>query len=330
MRMTGHFEEAATIFRADTGRRAADELLISLAGAGKDAEADSLMNALLASKDTTRKWDSLVVAVGRVNPAAAGKLVDRLGVRPGTSPTILSQRLYEDGVRLEPVDSARAVARYREAARIGAGTEAGQRASLRLVRRDIAVAPSVSALAPTIDSLRALALHGPGVAGESAQLLSAVVRVRVAADSGGPEFPQGDLRLFLAGEVARDSLKALLVASELFRRIVDQWSDSPYAPKALLAAQILDSTLADSAQVLFTGRYYDSPYMAMIRGDSAEGYRLLEDSLQAFAAKLPAARIAPPAVRRRPGEPNPPPADRRRPREPDEPDDVSGGRRVVQ
>ncbi len=330
LRMTGHFEEAVALFRNESGRRVADELLISLAGAGRDTEADSLAAALLATNDTTRKWDSLVVAVGRVNPSAAGRLVDRLGTGPGTSPMIMSRRLYEDGVRLEPVDSARAVARFREAARIGAGTEAGERASLRLLRQDIAAARSVSALGPAFDTLRALASHGASVAGESAQLLGAVTRVRVAADSGSPEYPQGDLRLFLAAEVARDSLRAPLVANELFRRIVDQWSDSPYAPKALLAAQVLDSTLADSAQVLFTERYYDSPYMAMLRGDSADGYRALEDSLQAFAGKLPAARGAPPAVRRRPGQPNPPPGDRRRPRKPDAPDDVSGGRRVLQ
>jgi tetratricopeptide (TPR) repeat protein len=330
LRMTGHFDEAVAIFRSDSGRRVADELLIALAGAGQEAAADSLAVALLASNDTLRKWDSLVVAIGRVNPTAAGKLVDRLGSHAGTSPAIVSRRLYEDGLRLEAVDSARAMARYREAIRVGPRTEGGDRASFRIARQDIAGASSVEALGAAADTLRALQAHSPTVAGEATQLLGAVVRVRAASDSGGPEYPQGDLRLFLAGEVARDSLKARTVASELFRRIVDQWSDSPYAPKALLAAQLLDSTFADSAQVLFTGRYYDSPYMAMIRGDSADGYRVLEDSLQAFAAKLPAGRAPPPGVRRRPGQPNPPGGDRRRPREPDAPDDASGGRRDVQ
>lgn len=330
LRMTGHYEEAAAIFRADTGRRVADELLISLAGAGKDAEADSLAAALLAGNDSTRKWDSLVVAVGRVSPGAAGRLVDRMGARAGATPAIVSRRLYEDGLRLEAVDSARATARYREAARVGPRTEGGDRASFRIVQRDLAGASSVEALGPTVDTLRALQAHSPTVAGDAAQLLAALGRVRVASDSGGPEHPQGDLRLFLAGEVARDSLKAKLVASELFRRIIDQWSDSPYAPKALLAAQMLDSTLADSAQVLYTGRYFDSPYMAMIRGDSAEDYRVLEDSLQAFAAKVSTGRPAQGGVQRRPGQPNPSSGDRRRPPEPDAPDDASGGRRVVQ
>jgi tetratricopeptide (TPR) repeat protein len=329
LRLTGHYEEAVTIFQADTGRRVSDELLISLAGAGKDAEADSLATALLASNDSTRKWDSLVVAIGRVNPVAAEKLVSRLGARPGASPDVTSRRLYEDGLRLEAVDSARAIARYREASRAGPHSEAGERAAFLVVLRDIARASSVEALGAAADTLRALQANNPTVANEAGQLLGAVVRVRFAADSGSPEYPEGDLRLFLAGEVARDSLKARLVASELFRRILDQWSDSPYAPKALLAAQMLDSTLADSAQALYTGRYFESPYMAMMRGDSADGYRALEDSLQAFASKLVPGRAAPAGPQRRPSRPVPP-GERRRPPEPDGPDDVSGGRRVAQ
>jgi hypothetical protein len=307
----------------------ADELLLSLAGAGNNAEADSLAAALLANNDSTRKWDSLVVAVGRVNPVAAGKLVDRLGSRAGASPEVVTRRLYEDGLRLEAVDSARATARYREATRVGPHTEGGELAAFRAVLRDIAEASSVEALRGPVDTLRALQAHSPTVAAQATQLLGAVVRVRFASDSGGPEYPQGDLRLFLAGEVARDSLKARLVASELFRRILDQWSDSPYAPKALMAAQTLDSTLADSAQALYTGRYFESPYMAIMRGDSADGYRALEDSLQAFASKLTPGGAAPAGLQRRPGQPNAP-AERRRPREPEAPDDVTGGRRVVQ
>ena len=54
LRMTGHYEEAAAVLRGETGSRAADELLIALAGAGRDAETDSLTRQLLASGDTRR------------------------------------------------------------------------------------------------------------------------------------------------------------------------------------------------------------------------------------------------------------------------------------
>jgi hypothetical protein len=62
-------------------------------------------------------------------------------------------------------------------------------------------------------------------------------------------------------------------------------------------------------------QYFDSPYLATVRGDATLEYRQLEDSLGAFAASL-AVRESPP-VRRAPGA-----APRRRP------EPVSGGSNV--
>jgi hypothetical protein len=95
--------------------------------------------------------------------------------------------------------------------------------------------------------------------------------------------PQGDLRLFLLGEAARDTLEAPRLAHGIFLRILNEWPDSPYAPKAVLAAQQLDPAWADSGRVLLETRYVDSPYLAMIRGEEGSAYRSLEDSLGAFA-----------------------------------------------
>ena len=142
---------------------------------------------------------------------------------------------------------------------------------------------------------------------EAAQLEAAVTRVRTASDSGAAGIPQGDIRLFLAAELARDTLAAPRVAGELFNRIVVEWPDSPYAPKAVIAGGRLDSTWADSARTLLVERYSGSPYLAVLRGEDAYGYRALEDSLLAFAT---AQRVnaAPPGDRpraapRRPGAP---------------------------
>jgi hypothetical protein len=87
----------------------------------------------------------------------------------------------------------------------------------------------------------------------------------------------------------------------MFQRIAEEWPLSPYAPKAILAAQQLDPAWADSARVLLEERYLDSPYLAMVRGEEAPAYRELEDSLGAFAARLvPQQRRAPPPGRRMP------------------------------
>jgi hypothetical protein len=156
------------------------------------------------------------------------------------------------------------------------------------------------------------------VAAELSQLRTTAAGVVAASDSSLPGSPQGDLRLFLAAETARDSLLAPRLAEGIFLRILNEWPDSPYAPKAVLAAQQLNPAWADSARTLLEGRYIDSPYLAMIRGEEGSDYRQLEDSLGAFAAaSLAPARRARPAV---PGRPAQPAGD----------DDETPGRRRVQ
>lgn len=331
LRETEHYDEAVALLQDAKTPQAGDELLLALAGAGRDAEADSLAGVLIASNDTTRRWDSVVVMMGRSNPRSATRLVDRLGALPAT-PARLSKRLYDDGVRLEAVDSARAIARFTDAQRLGRGTEGGERARLRLLRLAIARVETTDALAPHADSLRLLVTQATTIGPEAGQLLGSVTRVRLAADSGGSDTPQGDLRLFLGAEVARDTLAAPRLAGELFHRLVTEWPASPYAPKALLAGEQLDTTWADSARVLLTERYGESPYLAVLRGESAEGYKELEDSLLAFAVALPAVRAIPAAGRRGSPDRDAPdlkPGTRRRPAEPVE-DAPGAGRRLEQ
>ena len=327
LRLTGSYAAAAGILRELKTPPANDELLLALAGEQWGAEADSFTTLLLASGDSTRKWDSLVTLLGRENPRSANKLVDRLGTQTGATPQVVGRRLYEDGLRLAAIDSALAIARFKEAAKAGSGSESGERASLALLRLEISHAVGVEALGPATDSLGLLATKGTFVNTEASGLFAAMTRVRLASDSGGAGVPRGDLRLFLAAELARDSLKAPQVAGQLFRRIASEWSSSPYAPKAVLAAQAIDSTWADSAQALLAERYSDSPYLAMLRGEPTDGYRALEDSLLAFASRVPAAQRPGPRGRR-------PPDDdddrlRRRGAEP-RPNSPTNGRRLPQ
>jgi hypothetical protein len=327
LRMTGNYDEAAAILREIKTPRANDELLLALAGERWGGEADSFTTLLLASGDSTRKWDSLVTWLGRENPRSANKLVDRLGTQTGATPQAVGRRLYEDGLRLAAIDSTLAVARFMEAAKTGLGTESGERASLALLRLEIAQAVGVEALAPAADSLGLLATKGAFVNTEASGLFAVLTRVRLASDSGGADIPRGDLRLFLAAELARDSLKAPRVAGQLFRRIASEWSASPYAPKAVLAAQAIDSTWADSAQALLAERYTDSPYLAVLRGEPADGYRVLEDSLLAFASHIPTAQR--PRVRGRRPPDDAADLPRRRGAEP-KPNSPTNGRRLPQ
>jgi hypothetical protein len=164
---------------------------------------------------------------------------------------------------------------------------------------DLRAARRVEDLPPMIKALKAVSDRFETAAYESTQLGATLEGIHGAATSTTWETPRGDLRLFLAAEAARDSLRAPALAEGLFRRIVDDYPNSSYAAKVVLAIQQLDSTWADSARGLLEGRYLDSPYLAVIRGEASEEYRQLEDSLGAYAATL---AVKPPAagVRRTP------------------------------
>jgi hypothetical protein len=314
LRQSGRPAESLAALEGLHGLIVEDERLLALGASGRDAEALTLADSLLANGDSTRGWDTLVVGLGRQNPALASRLVDLLGRRPNQQPAVHAGRLVEDGLRLVSVDSVRAAQRLREAATIGAGTEPGDRAALRLIRLDLTRVRDSPQLTPVAAALQQMAGRDGAVAGEASQLRLAVQRVQGAADSISPAVAQGDLRLFLTAELARDSLAAPALAAALFRRIAEGWPDSPYAPKALLAGQQLDPLWGDSARSVLVERYGASPYLAFLRGEAAEGYRQLEDSLRAFALAHGATPAPPrarpginrpnqPILRPRPGQP---------------------------
>jgi tetratricopeptide (TPR) repeat protein len=283
LRLAGRYQEAVTLLQDTGDPRARDDLFLALAGAGKTAQAFALADTLIAHADSTRSWDTLVVTLGRQNPADASTLVDRLIDLRSPTPELRARWLLEDAERLALTDSARATRRFQQSVQAGNKTMNGRRARLRLTRRSLARVRSVEELGPVSDTLQALGENAGLTSEEAIPLRTALDRVRAVADSADVTAPQGDLRLFLAAEMARDSLGAPALASTLFRRIVDGSPNSAYAPKALLAAQQLDSSWADSARALLSDRYGASPYAALLRGEEAPGYQQLEDSLRTFA-----------------------------------------------
>jgi tetratricopeptide (TPR) repeat protein len=284
LRLVGRYQEAVALLQEANDPQSREDLFLALAGAGRTAEAFALADTLIAHADSTRSWDALIEALGRQNPAHASTLVDRLIAVRSPAPPVRSRWLLQDAERLALSDSARATSRLQQAVQAGGKTLDGRRARFRLTRRSLARIHSVAELASVSDSLGALSESVALEDEEAMPLRLTVDRVRAVADSTDSATPQADLRLFLIAEVARDSLGAPTLAVTLFRRIVEQSPTSPYAPKALLAAQQLDSAWADSAHALLAERYSDSPYLAMLRGEEAPGYRLLEDSLRTFAA----------------------------------------------
>jgi tetratricopeptide (TPR) repeat protein len=293
LRQSGRYQEALRALEGVKDPRADSERILALAGIGRLPQALALADSLIAKRDTTRPWDSLMVLMGRQNPAAASQLLDRIRPLPVRSPEIPARRLLEDGIRLASSDSARAGARFREAISIGGHNDAAGRARLQLILLDLRRTRRAEDLPPVVEALKSVSGKFETVAYESTLLGGTIGGVHDAATSVTWETPRGDLRLFLAAEAARDSLRAPRLAEGLFHRILEDYPNSPYAAKVVLAVQQLDSTWADSARGLLEGRYLDSPYLAVIRGESSEEYRQLEDSLGAYAATLAVKRPAP-------------------------------------
>jgi tetratricopeptide (TPR) repeat protein len=306
LRHAGKYEEVLAALEGMKDRRALAELLLALAGAGRVPEAMFLADSLIAQGDTTLPWDTLVVTVAHQDPSSASILVDRIRRLSGRTAESQARWLLEDGIRLFQVDTARAAARFREAVKVGGSGSVAGRASLQLVRLDLRAVSHPQQLSPLIQTMRNLAKN-QSVAAELTQLSTTSAEILSTSASLMPGSPQGDLRLFLAAEAARDSLLAPRLAEGMFLRILNGWPESPYAPKAILAAQQLNPTWADTARALLESRYVDSPYLAMVRGEEASAYRQLEDSLGAFAAASSApARGARPAA---PGRAAPPALD---------------------
>ncbi len=294
LRHAQRYQEALSMLEGVPEPRALAERLLSLAGDGRVPEAMALADSLVAVGDTTQPWDSLLVSLGEQNPSSGSSLVDRVRRLPNRLPETQARWLLEDGMRLIGSDTAQARRRFQEAVKVGGPGAAAGRASLQLVRLDLRGVSHPQALSPLIRSLQDNAKRYAIVSAEMTQLGNTATGVLSAWASVTPGTPQGDLRLFLAAETARDSLLAPRLAEGIFQRIVREWPASPYAPKAVLAAQQVNPEWADSARALLEARYFASPYLAMIRGDEGSAYRQLEDSLGAFAtAQSGAVRRAP-------------------------------------
>lgn len=299
LRRQGEDASALVLLEGLPGREARFERAIAEVGAGQGT-AGLTIDSLVRMRDSTMAWDSLLAAVGTRDPRLASQLVDQLRRDSLLGPVDLPNVLHADMERLEQLDPAAAAARRDELMRMAPGSDAALRARLEVVRAALQGAHGLGALTPIRDTLEALrALQGE----PAGALARAIDQVGMLVDSASAGAAQGDLRLFLAAESARDQLQAPLLADSLFRAIATDWPGSPYAGKAWLAARQLsgDTTAIDP-------RFEDSPYLRVLRGADDTVYAHLEDSLATFAQSLAAA----------PGPASPSPAarqqDRRVPR----------------
>lgn len=282
-RINGNYAEALVELSGTDYPGAAGERAAALAGLGRLPEALAIVDTLLAERDTMTPWESLVAAVGRRDPPAAAALTDRINQTEGM-PNALRARLFvADAARWREVDVTRSEERLAAAEEVARGTPIASEARLAALTVRLRAVDSLAQLNELVDRIEELSEGSGPVAPRAAQLAGFARRVALAADSVPVGSARGDLRLFIAGEMARDSLLADRFAARQFLRVVTEWPASPFAPKAMLALILLQPDQADSLRTALLAAYPGSPYLAQIEAGDSPEYEVLEDSLRRFA-----------------------------------------------
>jgi tetratricopeptide (TPR) repeat protein len=295
LRASGRADDAVRIVTEHPDISAVDRLS-ALAAAGRAPEVLRLADSLVAARDSTVPWDSVITWLAARDRPAASLLVDRADSAPGATPAVRANRILADAARFadDPDRARRRLERIRDQKE---APEAAAAARLELIRLDMRAAASREELEPVLQALGREAAESP--LGSQAEMMQrAIELVTSAVDSSPAGAPEGDMRTFLAAEAARDRLLAPRLAESLFRRVAAGWPGSPYAPKALLAAA---QVAGDTVLLTEVGmRYPSSPYVLAIGDTAMASLRALEDSLGAFADSL-RVRPATPATTRPPG-----------------------------
>lgn len=315
--LSGSYDEGYALLAESAHPRARGERAAALAGTGRLPAAVATADSLLAEHDSLAPWDSLLSRMRRHDPEPAAELSERLAA-DSLLPRVLRVRvLLRDGEFWLERDSARADRRFAQAGELGRGTPAANEARVRAAMARLRLVMDAEALQDQAAELGDLSEIAGGLSGEVSLLAGIARRVGLAADSAESGAPGGDLRLFLAGEMARDSLGSPGFAAVQFRRVAAEWPESPYAAKALFALMALEPASHDSIRAELQQRYPGNPYVVLASGGDTPEYAVLEDSLRRFAQNFrpDGSRPPPPRPVRPPGQ-QPQPNQQARPRDP--------------
>lgn len=316
---SGAHQEGYERLAASTHPQARGERAAALAGSGRLAEAVATADSLLADRDSLAPWDSLLTWMRRHDPEPAAELGGRVAADSRFPLSLRVRLLLRDAEFWLPRDSTRGASRFALARELGGETPLGNEARVRAAMAYLRLVDDLEQLREQGQALEDMAEIAGALSGEASRLAWIAGRVALAADSTSPGAPDGDLRLFIAAELARDSLSSAPFAAAEFRRIVADWPESPYAAKALFALMALEPWHEDSLRADLEMHYSANPYVVLAGGGDAPAYPALEDSLRRFAQRFRPEGRRPPAPR--PGQPARPPAQQDQPTQPAKPRD---------
>ncbi|MEP7324758.1 MAG: tetratricopeptide repeat protein [Gemmatimonadota bacterium] len=280
------FQEALGELERTDHPRAAGERAAALAGLGRTSEALVIADSLLVAQDTAASWALLLSLIGRVDPVAASGLVNRVVSIPHFKPELAGELLLADGRRLLPHHPELAEKQLTGSVQAAPNSQSSNIARFDLLRMRIERVTDIDSLTLVQREFSDVQQIGgnPGILIGRYDRAAGTIRELADSVAGGSAGP--DIRLFMAAELARDSLEMTGLAANIFARIARNYPESPYAPKAVLALMALEPGIADSAQTLLRQRYPESPYLLAWDGQPAPTFTHLEDSLAAFASKL--------------------------------------------
>lgn len=296
-------EAALVDFAASEDPRAAFDraraMLVLRDTAGAVAQMDSLAGARLYDELGWR--EALASLDGLGGGASASRLAGLLGARADLTRGQQARLLLDDGDRLlDAGDAPAARARYRGAAQAAPDSVEARLAAVRGTRLALVVAQGDAELDEAAQRLAQIVADGGAPAREAQPAVRALSRIALLAqDDVAP-----DARWFLRAELLRDSLRARGLAARAFAAMGERYPDSPWTPKALLAAIAAEHPAADSLRVVLDARYANSPYRRAATGTAspadAAAFRALEDSL----LRLDALAVPVGDVERRPRAPD--------------------------
>lgn len=218
------------------------------------ARAEALLLARAEAGDVRLALDDALAAAAQAGEAA---MVDRVVQAYDNSPAPRSDRarlsLFAGDAYLQRGDSAQARARYaRLVERLSSDTVPVRAAQGRIAQMDFAAIDSMAQIRPVLAASR------PSARGDAAfdRLEASAALFLVLFESNDPS----GAALYLAGEVARDSLRRTRLAHVAWRTLAQRWPDAPLAPRALYAAALLTP---DSAPVLHAQLLARHPTSAM-------------------------------------------------------------------
>ncbi|MDH5283857.1 MAG: hypothetical protein OEW80_08245 [Gemmatimonadota bacterium] len=286
VRLAGDLETATLELSASRDPRARGELAAALAALGRVAEALAIADSLIEPPDSTAPWDEIAAAVGGHDLDAASLLTTRVAASGGMPVELRARLLAADALRLAPLDSAAAERRLFEAESLATGSLAYGEVVLTRVRAQLRRETEIDRLREQAVALTDYS-EGSGALGAVMLRLAGAIRRSVdLADSVAPGQPLGDMRLFLAAEIARDSAGLIAFAEQLFSRVPREWPESPYGAKAVMALIGLAPEAGDSLTQVLSDRFPANPYVLVASGGDGQEILALEDSLRQFGIAL--------------------------------------------